>query len=128
MQNLVQILVDAVALGSLYALVALAIGLVFGVMRLINFAQADYITIGAFALVVPTASVSPPLLLGALPLAFMVGGVVTVVVLLALATERLAFRPMRGSDPATLLKEGDGVALELVQPLFFDQSGNRLSA
>ena len=32
------------------------------------------------------------------------------------------------ADPATLLKEGDGVALELVQPLFFDQSGNRLSA
>ena len=32
------------------------------------------------------------------------------------------------ADPATLLKEGDEVALEMVQPLFFDQSGNRLSA
>lgn len=103
MQNLVQIFVDAVALGSLYALVSLAIGLVFGVMRLINFAQADYITIGAYALVVPAASVSPTLLLGALPSVFMVGGVVLVVTILALLTERLAFRPMRGSDPATLL-------------------------
>ena len=123
MQNLVQILVDAVALGSLYALVALAIGLVFGVMRLINFAQADYITIGVFALVVPTASVSPPLLLGALPLAFMVGGVVTVVVLLALATERLAFRPMRGSDPATLLISSFAVSYFLQNLVMMIHSG-----
>lgn len=103
MANIVQVLVDAIALGSLYALVALAIGLVFGVMRLVNFAQADYITIGAYALVVPTASVTPPLLLGALPPAFMIGGVLLVVVLLALLTERIAFRPLRNSNPSTLL-------------------------
>ncbi|MFB2549994.1 branched-chain amino acid ABC transporter permease [Ensifer soli] len=103
MANLVQVLVDAIALGSLYALVALAIGLVFGVMRLINFAQADYMTIGAYALVVPTASVTPPLLMGAWPVALMVAGVLTVVVVLALLTERIAFRPMRQSNPATLL-------------------------
>jgi branched-chain amino acid transport system permease protein len=101
--NLVQIIVDAVSLGSLYALVALAIGLVFGVMKLINFAQADYITIGAYALVVPVASVSPPLLIGAWPTALMVAGVLAVVTLLALVTERVAFRPMRNSNPATLL-------------------------
>jgi len=103
MANIVQVLVDAIALGSLYALVALAIGLVFGVMRLVNFAQADYITIGAYALVVPTASVTPPLLLGALPAALMIGGVLLVVVVLALLTERIAFRPLRNSNPSTLL-------------------------
>ncbi|RUZ79713.1 MULTISPECIES: branched-chain amino acid ABC transporter permease [Mesorhizobium] len=103
MANIVQVLVDAIALGSLYALVALAIGLVFGVMRLVNFAQADYITIGAYALVVPTASVTPPLLLGALPAALMIGGVLSVVVVLALLTERVAFRPLRNSNPSTLL-------------------------
>ncbi|MDP9588809.1 UNVERIFIED_ORG: branched-chain amino acid transport system permease protein [Shinella zoogloeoides] len=103
MANIVQVLVDAIALGSLYALVALAIGLVFGVMRLVNFAQADYITIGAYALVVPTASVAPPLLLGTLPSALMIGGVLVVVVALALLTERVAFRPLRNSNPSTLL-------------------------
>jgi branched-chain amino acid transport system permease protein len=101
--NLVQIIVDAISLGSLYALVALAIGLVFGVMKLINFAQADYITIGAYALVVPAASVSPPLLIGAWPTALMVAGVLAVVTVLALVTERVAFRPLRNSNPATLL-------------------------
>ncbi len=123
MQNLFQILVDAIALGSLYALVSLAIGLVFGVMRLINFAQADYITIGAYALVVPTASVSPPLLLGALPVALMIGGVVLVVTLLALATERLAFRPMRGSDPATLLISSFAVSYFLQHLVMMVHSG-----
>lgn len=103
MANILQVLVDAIALGSLYALVALAIGLVFGVMRLINFAQADYMTIGAYALVVPTASVTPPLLLGAWPVPLMIAGVLAVVVLLALATERVAFRPLRQSNPAALL-------------------------
>lgn len=103
MTNFVQVLIDAVALGSLYALVALAIGLVFGVMRLINFAQADYITIGAYSLVVPTASITPPLLFGALPSVLMVGCVVLTVTVLALMTERIAFRPLRNSDPTTLL-------------------------
>ncbi|MEJ2623730.1 MAG: branched-chain amino acid ABC transporter permease [Pseudolabrys sp.] len=103
MNTLVQVLVNAIALGSLYALVALAIGLVFGVMRLINFAQANYITVGAYALVVPSASIAPALLLGALPPAFMIAGVLAVVVVLALLTERIAFRPLRNSSPSTLL-------------------------
>jgi branched-chain amino acid transport system permease protein len=99
----VQSLVDAAATGSLYALVALAIGLVFGVMRLINFAQADYITIGAYALIVPSSTTVPTLFVGAWPLPLMVAAVALVVVLVALATERLAFRPLRKTDPSTLL-------------------------
>lgn len=103
MANFIQILVDAIALGSLYAFVALSIGLVFGIMRLINFAQGDYITVGAYALVVPTVSVTPPLLLGALPIPLMVASVLFIVAVLALATERIAFRPLRQTNPATLL-------------------------
>lgn len=98
-----QTLVDAASTGSLYALVALAIGLVFGVMRLINFVQADYITIGAFALIVPSSTIVPTLFIGALPIGLMVAAVALVVVLVALATERLAFRPLRNTDPSTLL-------------------------
>ena len=45
-----QALVDAVALGSIYALVAVGIGLVFGVMRLVNFAYGELITAGAYTL------------------------------------------------------------------------------
>src|ERR1700733_2886290 len=98
-----QSLVDAAATGSLYALVALAIGLVFGVMRLINFVQADYITIGAYSLIVPSASTVPALFIGSWPVPLMIGGVEMIGVTAALATERLAFRPLRSTDPSTLL-------------------------
>lgn len=123
MLNAIQVFVDAAALGSLYALVALAIGLVFGIMRLINFAQGDYITIGAYALVVPTASITPPLLLGALPTALMIGGVLILVMLLALATERVAFRPMRGSNPAVLLISSFAVSYFLTHLVMLIHTG-----
>ena len=44
MEHFVQTLVDAVSVGGLYALTALGIGLIFGVMRLINFAHGELIT------------------------------------------------------------------------------------
>jgi branched-chain amino acid transport system permease protein len=43
-------LADAVGLGSIYALMAVGIGLVFGVLRLVNFAYGQLIMAGAFAL------------------------------------------------------------------------------
>jgi branched-chain amino acid transport system permease protein len=103
MSAILQHVVDAVALGSLYALTALGIGLIFGVMRLINFAHGDFIMVGAFSLVVPTSAATSTLLIGAWPAPLLIGGVCFVVIALALATERLAFRPVRRADPAVLL-------------------------
>ncbi len=48
--TLLQQLIDAVALGALYGLVAVGIGLVFGIMRLINFAYGELITAGGYTL------------------------------------------------------------------------------
>lgn len=123
MQNFIQTLADAAALGSLYALASLAIGFVFGIMRLINFAQGDYITVGAYALVVPTASVAPPLLFGALPAPLMVLAVLACVVLLALATERIAFRPLRQTNPATLLVSSFAVSYFLQHLIMLVHTG-----
>lgn len=90
--TVLQTLVDAVALGSLYALVAMGIGLVFGVMRLINFAHGELLTAGAYAL----------LLTNHLPLAVGILVLFAVVVGLALLMET-AVRPLRGTSPATML-------------------------
>ena len=48
MTALLQILFDALSLGSLYALAAIGIALIFGVMRLVNFAHGDYISFCVF--------------------------------------------------------------------------------
>ena len=103
MVGLIQHVVDALALGSLYALTALGIGLIFGVMRLINFAHGDLIMVGAFSLVVPSSAATSVLLVGAWPAPALVATVCGVVIALALATERLAFRPLRRADPSVLL-------------------------
>ena len=103
MIDFLQVVVDAASLGSLYALLALAIGLVFGIMRLVNFAQGDYITLGAYALVLPSADAVATMLVGSWPWPVMVLTVVAVCVIAALLTERLVFRPLRGADSETLL-------------------------
>ena len=55
-----QTLVDAVGLGSIYALMAVGIGLVFGVLRLVNFAYGQLIMAGAFALALASDGDWPP--------------------------------------------------------------------
>lgn len=103
MESLVQDLVDAISLGSLYSLLALGIALIFGVMGLINFAHGTLIMVGAYAL----------LAFAGLPFALLAAITVVVVVAAALAMERVAFRPLRGADPATLLAASFAVVFML---------------
>ncbi|MBM3516604.1 MAG: branched-chain amino acid ABC transporter permease [Alphaproteobacteria bacterium] len=103
MTIVLQIAIDAISLGSLYALTALGIGLIFGILRLINFAHGDFITIGAFALIVPSAAVVASPFIGAWPFWALIPAIILIVIVLALAAERIAFRPLRGANPATLL-------------------------
>jgi branched-chain amino acid transport system permease protein len=91
--SVLQNVIDAVSQGSLYALFALGIALIFGIMRLINFAHGELIMCGAYALTVVSG---PPLFVRIL-------ATMGVVVAVALAMERVAFRPVRGANPATLL-------------------------
>ena len=46
----IQTLIDACALGAVYALMAVGIGLVFGVLRIVNFAYGQLIMAGAYTL------------------------------------------------------------------------------
>ncbi|HZT15717.1 MAG TPA: branched-chain amino acid ABC transporter permease [Gaiellaceae bacterium] len=93
MQSLIQNAIDALSFGSLYALFALGIALIFGIMGLINFAHGELIMAGGFAIVILGHPGWPLLILGTL----------VIVVVVALAVERVAFRPVRGADPITLL-------------------------
>lgn len=98
-----QHLIDAISLGSLYALAALGVGLIFGVMRLINFAHGDFMMVGAYALIVPSTAIIATPLIGGWPAPVMIVSILAIVVVLALVTERIVFRPLRQADPATLL-------------------------
>jgi branched-chain amino acid transport system permease protein len=93
MTNFVQHVIDAATAGSFYALFALGIALIFGIMNLVNFAHGDLIMVGAYTI----------FLTRDWPWPLIVAMTVLVVVVLALAMERIAFRPVRGANPATLL-------------------------
>jgi branched-chain amino acid transport system permease protein len=90
---IIEYTIDGLSLGSLFALFSLGIGLLFGIMHLINFAHGELIMIGAYGL---TFIVSPPW-----PIRILV--VLGLVIAAAVAMERVAFRYARGADPDTLL-------------------------
>lgn len=90
--DLIQSLIDSTALGVLYALVAMGIGLIFGVMRLVNFAHGELITVGAYTLFMTRGH----------PGAIRVAAALGVVLLVALFMEFL-YRPLRGATAATML-------------------------
>ena len=98
-----QHLIDAISLGSLYALAALGIGLIFGVLRLVNFAHGDFITVGCYALILPSLNPIAIMVVGDLPAHFLVPAIISTVVILALLTEIIVFRPLRTADPSTMM-------------------------
>lgn len=93
MTEILQHLIDAISLGSLYALLALGVALIFGIMNLINFAFGELIMIGAFTLY----------LLADVPWPLQLAGCMAVTVIASLAMDRLAFRPFRGASGPVLL-------------------------
>jgi branched-chain amino acid transport system permease protein len=113
--NLGQTLIDGLALGALYALVAVGLALVFGVLRLINFAQGELITAGAYSLNL-TAN---------LPLVLSIIICFVVCIGLSVLIEKVAFRPLRGAAPVTTLVATFAVAfaLEAVWLIAFGTNG-----
>jgi branched-chain amino acid transport system permease protein len=103
MTNLFQYIVDALNLGSIYALVALGIGLLFGVLRLVNFAHGDFITVGAYALIVPSTEVTARLAIGNWYWALLVPAIISVVIVIALIADTLVYRRMRQAATPSLM-------------------------
>jgi branched-chain amino acid transport system permease protein len=115
MDTIIQQVVNGITIGSFYALVALGYTMVYGVIRLINFAHGDLFMVGAFAgftllgaLGGLATSMSPVLLI---PLVFLVP--MAVVGLLGTTIERLAYRPLRRAPRLSPLITAIGVSLAL---------------
>ena len=110
MTELLQQCINGLALGAIYALIALGYTMVYGVLRFINFAHSDVFMVGAFAgyylaRFVPAASVPGGILvlLGAMALCALLGVLI----------EKFAYRPLRGRSTLTVLITAIGVSLLL---------------
>jgi branched-chain amino acid transport system permease protein len=98
-----QTIVDAFGLGAVYALMAVGIGLVFGVLRLVNFAYGQLVMVGAYTLAFTAAW----------PVPLSIVACFAVVVALSLLMDRLVFRPLRGESPAVMLVTTFAIAFVL---------------
>ena len=89
-------LISGLKLGSIYAIVAIGYSIVYGILRLINFAHGDIMTIGVYIILVLMNSMGMPLLATILiSVAFSV--------CVGLLIERLAYRPLRDASEETTL-------------------------
>lgn len=103
MTTVIQYIVDAVGTGSIYALLALSLALLFSVMGLMNFAYGELIMIGGYTMYFLRDAPWPVLIVGT----------IAAVTLASLLMERLAFRPVRHADLTTLLVTSFAVSVAL---------------
>ncbi|MHB1509747.1 MAG: branched-chain amino acid ABC transporter permease [Acidimicrobiales bacterium] len=111
--------VNAISLGVVYALIAVSVGLVFGVLRQVNLAQGEVIAFGAYTL----------WLTRSLPVALSIFVCVAVCIAMSVVIQFVIFRPLRGASPLSTLIVTFGLsyALEALWLIVFGPNGNAVS-
>ncbi len=116
---------NGLAVGSIYALIALGYTMVYGVLKLINFAHGDLFTFGAYLgmtlLVSLLATERVGLGLGLLFLAVMVMGLVAVI---GVVVERVAYRPVRSAPRLNAVVSALGASIFLQNALLLAYGGS----
>ena len=117
--ELLQQLVNGLAQGSIYALVALGYTMVYGVLRFINFAHGEIYMLGAFAgffasgWLGATKRISDGGTAAAWQIALIFLGAMAACALVGMLTERLAYRPLRNAPRLTALITAIGISMLL---------------
>lgn len=101
-----QQLINGLALGSVYALLALGYTMVYGIIQLINFAHGEIYMIGAFSGFYCASTLKLPLI-PTLLVAMMVSALAGIII------EKIAYKPLRNSPRIALLITAIGVSLFL---------------
>jgi branched-chain amino acid transport system permease protein len=113
LETVLQQLINGLSLGAIYALIALGYTMVYGVLRLINFAHGDVYMLGAFAgyfLANGLQLDTNPSILGAV---VVTTGAMAICAAIGILIERLAYRPVRHHSRLTSLITAIGVSLFL---------------
>jgi branched-chain amino acid transport system permease protein len=112
LDQFMQQMVNGISLGSIYALIALGYTMVYGIIKLINFAHGDVYMIGAYIGFAATTYAQ----LGFLP-ALLISMAACAV--LGMTIERIAYKPLRGSTRIAVLITAIGVSLFLEYVMMF---------
>jgi len=104
-QFFIQQAINAISIGSLYALMAIGLAMVFGILRLINFAHGDLIMVGSYAALL--------LLWAGLPFWLAAIAGIAASTIAGLIMERIAYRPIRGAPDVAMLLTSFAVTILL---------------
>ncbi len=113
MENLLQQLLNGVAWGSIYALIALGYTMVYGVLKLINFAHGEIYMVGAMTGYYTAHALGLAAAPSAAGLAVTLVAAMAVCAALGALIERVAYRPLRGAPRLAPLITAIGVSLLL---------------
>lgn len=102
-----QQLANGLTIGMIYALIALGYTMVYGILKIVNFAHGDIYMIGSFIGLSFLKQVDAPIFV-----AFIFSGIVTA--LIGVAIERIAYRPLRKADRIVPLISALGVSTFLI--------------
>ena len=118
--------VNGIQVGSIYALVALGYTMVYGIVKLINFAHGDFIMVGGYVVVFTT----PFLANLGVPAWLCVLAAVAVCSAIGVLTEKIAYKPLRGAPSLSVLITAIAVSLCLqnLALIFFSSSPRPMSA
>ena len=101
LETIISALVNGLSRGGVYAMIALGYTMVYGIAKMLNFAHGDLIMVGAYAILVFLGTGSP-LLSVALSIVFCI--------LLGVAIEKVAYKPLRGASPLAVLITAIGMS------------------
>lgn len=113
MQALIPYIINGISAGGQYALIAIGYTLVYGILRLINFAHGDVFMVAGLVMVYATTS---------MPLYLSIPLVLIVTVVLGFTIERVAYKPLRSAPRMSLMISAIGVSY-LIQNLAFYLTG-----
>ncbi len=121
---LLQQLVNAIFLGSIYALIALGYTMVYGIIELINFAHGELFTAGAFIGVIVLTALQQA---GWVETHFVLTLIITFalamayVAVLGVAVEHVAYKPLRNSSRLSALLSALGMSIFLSNGMMLSQ-------
>ena len=102
MELFLSTLINGLSLGGIYAMIALGYTMVYGIAKMLNFAHGDIIMVGGYMIYVMMIVSGNPLLA--------IAAAVVFCILLGIAIEKVAYKPLRGASPLAVLITAIGVS------------------
>ena len=122
--KIIEILINGLNVGAIYAMIALGYTMVYGIAKMLNFAHGDIIMVGGYTLCVTCALNGSPMFIFAAALI-----AVAVCTLLGVTVEKVAYKPLRGASPLAVLITAIGVSylLQSMAQIIFGSAARRVS-